>query len=773
MDVFSLQGKIAVEYADAIKGLEKIGDTAEDAAKEVSNLGDSADDAGDQVENAGESAEKADGQFTTWKATLANLVADAIMKLIDKCAELGEEIVELGISTETSFAKLETIAGTENMDALTESITRLSQESGISSAELAEVAYNAMSAGASAEEACGRVEAATKLATAGFTDSGSALDLLSTIMNSYGDSAGDVTDISDSLIEVQNRGVTTIDKLAGAMGKSIATGSAYHVTLGNLESAYISMTKAGISTEESTTYLNSMMSELGDAGSDVAGVLQEKTGKSFTQLMDEGYSLSDVLQILYDSVDGDSTALMNLWGSQEAGKASNAIVNQGLDTFNENLEAVTGSAGATQAAYETMSDTMGHKMAVMKNDFEQLGLQIYDGLEEPLGSAIDFVTGTVIPGITKLVETFDKWAPSLAAITAGFIALKVQMGISALISALTTAWAAYQAANEGATVAQWLLNAAMEANPIGIIIMAISALVAGILYLWNTNEDFRNGVIEIWTAVSETAVAVFEAIKTFIVTAWTTVRDRTIAIWTAVSAKVSAVVNAIKNTINTVFNAAKAIVTTIWNAIKFAITDPIGFAKTTVDTAISAIKGFLGSVNSSTILGIFNDIKNGIKEKIEWARDKVEAAIDKIKGFFKFSWSLPSLKLPHFSVSGSFSLNPPSVPHFGVDWYAKAMQNPMVLTEPRAFGITPDGRIRMAGEAGDEVVGGKDKLMEYIGEAVAAQNGSMAETLMAILRSVQALDAGLLQKFMLALEAMQFNVNGREFARLVRSANGT
>jgi hypothetical protein len=347
------------------------------------------------------------------------------------------------------------------------------------------------------------------------------------------------------------------------------------------------------------------------------------------------------------------------------------------------------------------------------------------------------------------------------------------MGISALISALTTAWAAYQAANEGATVAQWLLNAAMEANPIGIIIMAISALVAGILYLWNTNEDFRNGVIIIWTAISETAVAVFEAIKTFIVTAWTFVRDRTVAIWTSVSAKVTSVVNTIKNTINTVFNAAKAIVTTIWNAIKFAITDPIGFAKTTVDTAISAIKGFLGSVNSSTILGIFNDIKNGIKEKIEWARDKVEAAIDKIKGFFNFSWSLPSLKLPHFSVSGSFSLNPPSVPHFGVDWYAKAMQNPMVLTEPRAFGITPDGRIRMAGEAGDEVVGGKDKLMEYISEAVASQNGSMAETLMAILRAVQALDAGLLQKFMLALEAMQFNVNGREFARLVRSANGT
>lgn len=115
MDVFSLQGKIAVEYADAIKGLEKIGDTAEDAAKEVSNLGDSADDAGDQVENAGESAEKADGQFNTWKATLAHLVADAITKLIDKCVELGEKIVELGISTETSFAKLETIAGTENI----------------------------------------------------------------------------------------------------------------------------------------------------------------------------------------------------------------------------------------------------------------------------------------------------------------------------------------------------------------------------------------------------------------------------------------------------------------------------------------------------------------------------------------------------------------------------------------------------------------------------------------------------------------------------------
>lgn len=124
----------------------------------------------------------------------------------------------------------------------------------------------------------------------------------------------------------------TIDQLSSSMGKAISTASAYSIDLYNLESGYISLTKAGVSVEESTTYISSMFNELGDSGSEVAGVIMEETGQSFGQLMKSGYSLADVLEILYNSVDQDSEALMNLWGSAEAGKAANAVINQGRNS---------------------------------------------------------------------------------------------------------------------------------------------------------------------------------------------------------------------------------------------------------------------------------------------------------------------------------------------------------------------------------------------------------------------------------------------------------
>lgn len=129
----------------------------------------------------------------------------------------------------------------------------------------------------------------------------------------------------------------------------------------------------------------------------------------------------------------------------------------------------------------------------------------------------------------------------------------------------------------------------------------------------------------------------------------------------------------------------------------------------------------------------FGNIKDAIKEKIESAKDFVKSAIDKIKGFFKFEWSLPKLKLPHFKIKGEFSLNPLSVPSIGVDWYKKAMDEPMIMNSPTAFGINKNGQIMAGGEAGSEVVSGTDTLMNMISEAVSAKNQRLEEILQSIL----------------------------------------
>lgn len=124
----------------------------------------------------------------------------------------------------------------------------------------------------------------------------------------------------------------------------------------------------------------------------------------------------------------------------------------------------------------------------------------------------------------------------------------------------------------------------------------------------------------------------------------------------------------------------------------------------------------------------FDNIKNSIADKINWARDKVRSAIEAIKGFFNFNWSLPKLKMPHVSITGSFSLVPPSVPKFAISWYKKAMDEPVILNSPTLFGAQ-GGKLLGAGEAGAEVVAGRDTLMSMIREAARGNNAELLATL--------------------------------------------
>ncbi len=138
-------------------------------------------------------------------------------------------------------------------------------------------------------------------------------------------------------------------------------------------------------------------------------------------------------------------------------------------------------------------------------------------------------------------------------------------------------------------------------------------------------------------------------------------------------------------------------------------------------------RSFQGILNIVT--GIFNAIQVAIEKPMDFAKDIVESAINFIKEKFNFSWSLPSLKLPHFTISGSFSLDPLSVPSFGIDWYEKAMNDPIIMNSPTAFGINSLGQIMAGGEAGSEVVSGTETLMKMIAAVVAAHNDGLINAL--------------------------------------------
>lgn len=323
-----------------------------------------------------------------------------------KLGEFISDAIEIGSEYETAFAKVQTIMDKTqtSSEEMSSAIKALSNETGIAAAELSGSVYDAISATGDTANAVSLVRDATKLATAGFAESGDALSVLTTIMNAYGLSEDEARNISDSLIMTQNRGVTTVGALASSMGKAIATASAYSVDLSNLEASYISLTKAGISTEESTTYLSSMLKELGSANTKVAKIIKSETGKSFGQMMSDGASLADVFDILVKSVNGDSEALINLWSSAEAGKAANAIASQGIDYFRESLDALKNSTGTTESAYETMASTFEFQSKLIKTNWDNLGISIFDSLSGPMARVLKIVNGAM-PAVQGAIST--------------------------------------------------------------------------------------------------------------------------------------------------------------------------------------------------------------------------------------------------------------------------------------------------------------------------------------------------------------------------------
>lgn len=477
--------------------------------------------------------------------------------------------------------------------------------------------------------------------------------------------------------------------------------------------------------------------------------------------------------------------------------------------------------------------------------------------------------------------------------------------------ASTAATIAQNVATKAAAAGQWLLNAAMSANPIGIVVIAIAALVAGFIALYNKSETFRNAVNALWDAVKgaftkigqtignivkavgekfteikEKIGAVWDGIKEKASTAWETIKnivtvgimligqiisagiqiitlpfrfiwenckDVLIAAWDKIKSVVSGALDAVKGFISDKLTAAKETVSNIaggikdalgtawstikdtasnaWETVKNTVKEKAEAAKTAAANAFNAMdeatggklsairdkaaetwnnvkdtagnlmetaranvgekldamksaydsagggikgavagamagvqstfSGVMSTVDSltggklsaiqnsftnklnaakSTVTGILDSIKSAFSEKLEAAKNVVSGAIEKIKGFFNFSWSLPNLKLPHFSISGKFSLNPPSVPSFGIDWY----KDGGIMTNPTAFGFNPNtGNTMVGGEAGAEAIVPLTQLWEKMTSIIKSviaesQNGGAGNALSALVDKVGA-----------------------------------
>lgn len=473
------EGKASQEQYEALQ--REIAAT-EQALKDLEQQAQNSNVVLSQIGNVGEDLKKAGDKIAGVGKALAPVSAAA--------TGAGVFIGKMATDFEDAMAKVSTIADeTEmSMDDMEKAIMELSNQTGISSTEIAGNVYDAISAGQKTGDAVNFVSNATKLAKAGFTSSASALDVLTTIMNAYGLSADEVTKVSDVLIQTQNLGKTTVDELASSMGKVIPTAKANGVSIENLASMYAVMTANGIATAETTTYMNSMLNELGKQGTSAADAFAKGTehikkgGLTMKEAMDMGWELTDVLSILDEQAAESGTSIANMFGSAEAGKAANVLWDN-AGKVNDVVQQMGESAGATDEAFgklDTRSYKIGKSINQVKNTAIELGqvlmerlAPILDSLSEWIGrvtewfSGLDEETQSTIITIGLLVAAAAPILMIIGNIVGGIGNLMVVLSqIGPIVMGIGTVFSS--------------VFTFISANPIVLILAAIAGLVAAI-----------------------------------------------------------------------------------------------------------------------------------------------------------------------------------------------------------------------------------------------------------------------------------------------------
>ena len=475
--------------------------------------------------------------------------------------------------------------------------------------------------------------------------------------------------------------------------------------------------------------VNAIMADAGITWTDVWDGIAAGISAAAAIISGVTTGIADAIAWVVEEARTDGTVLNDIWtGIQSAVQKVGDIVDS---VFADVKKVISGA------------------IATVSEDVTTAGIT-WDDVWGGICTVVD-TAGAAISSALGVLGDFLAWLTSGSAGAEAFQAAIV--GIVTAITAYNAIMGVQQAITTVVTAAQAALNLVMAANPIMLVVMAVAALVAGLIYLWETNDGFREAVTTAWEAIKEAFSTAIDAICGF----FSDLAATASSIWNSITTTISNAVNTVSTTVSNVFNAVKTTVSNIWTGIKTTISNVVNSIKTTVSNVFNLVKIAITTpltAAKNTVSSIFSSIKTTISDKIQAAKDAVHNAIEAIKEKFNFSWSLPKLKLPHITISGSFSLVPPSAPSFGISWYARAMNTPVLLRSATIFGAA-GGNLLGGGEAGDEVVSGAKTLMNMIRGAVGGELSGSTSTLEAKLDRLIALLA--------RMTGITINVNGADY----------
>lgn len=663
MDLFKLVGTIAIDTANAEKslndvhkqvadtekavseGCDKVKQSSEKAGNSATKAGKTAEEAGKKAKKAGEDAgkggqesEKSGNKWAEFgkKIEKAGTKVTGIGKKIEKAGDavgkVGKKFAPLSAAAagtltavtkgasdfQNGMAKMSTLFDTSQVSVqkLSKEFLNLSNETGKSAVELTEAGYQALSASVPVEKLGGFIRTSANMAKVGFTDTATSVDLLSTAVNAYGLEADQADSIANKLVNTQNLGKTSVNELASSMGKVIPTAAGMNVNLDQLCTMYTLMTKQGIATAESTTYMNSMLNELGDSGTDVGKVLKEKTGKSFQDLMKDGKTTGDALKILKDYSKETGTAFNELWSSQEAGKAAMALLNDSAGDFNETMGSMANVADLVGQGLEKMN-TPSAKMAKALNRIKNSGIELGSVLLTTVAPYVEQFTKKV----EELTEKFNKMPDSQKKMVLVMLAVVASISpVLAIMGKLIKVFADGPIAVGNLMKGFGKLQTAIAGinAPVLAIVAVIAVLVSAFTHLWNTNENFRNNMIAIWDQIRD-------KISSFV----DNVKER----FAGLNISFADIVSALK----AIWDGFCEILAPVFEGAFAALADTI---TTVCDVLIGILDTFIGLFTGNWeqcwtgIQEVFGGIWEGIKAVLTDVLEALKGVIDTFLGWF-------------------------------------------------------------------------------------------------------------------------------------------